>query len=267
MRRLALALAVCLFACPAQAQIAADFSALTGGSVRPGYDTGTCNAGRTGAIRYNSSIPAIEFCNGTAWAALYQVQSTPAITAPAGSGYFVLTGTTYTGNFGGLSGADASCLTELKTTHTSWMGYSTANSNGQLVASKVHAFLCDNSTCNNLMPLTSYYFANAGNAAAGGAFFTTNSSGVGPNDSNNWSAANYFSGTYSYWTGNQGNNGTTWSTTASPIQSNSCYTSGSSWSGGSSGLSGQSANTNGIRWNATTSGCTATLNLICFVNP
>ena len=32
------------------------------------------------------------------------------------------------------------------------------------------------------MPLTTYYFANAGNSSAGGAYFTTNSSGLGPND-------------------------------------------------------------------------------------
>ena len=95
----------------------------------------------------------------------------------------------------GACGADATCLTELKT-NTGWQGYSTANSNGQLVASQSSCLPVRYSTCNNLMPLTTYYFANAGNGAAGGASFTTDSSGVGPNDSNDWRAANYFSGTY-----------------------------------------------------------------------
>jgi hypothetical protein len=76
----------------------------------------------------------------------------------------VLTPTTYNGNLGGRSGADAACLTELATTHTTWQGYSTANSNGQLVADKVHAFVTISSVLNALMPLTTYYFAYAGKA-------------------------------------------------------------------------------------------------------
>ena len=163
-----------------------------------GSSSDTCDSNHKGLTAYDATNNLLEFCNGTAWTDMEPVQSTPVETAPAGSGYFVLSHGTYSGNLGGLSGADSTCLTDL-TTNTGWQGYSTAHSNGQLVASKVHAFLCDASTCNNLMPLTNYYFANAGNSSAGGAYFTTNSSNVGPNDSNSWAAANYFFGTYSYW--------------------------------------------------------------------
>lgn len=105
-------------------------------------------------------------------------------TTPSGSGHFVLTSTTYNGNLGGLSGADARCLTEL-TTNTSWRGYASANANGQLVAGTVHAALCI-SNCTNLMPLTTYFFAKVGDASAGGASFMSDSNGLAPNDSANW---------------------------------------------------------------------------------
>ena len=133
------------------------------------------------------------------------------VTAPDGSGYFVLSHDTWTGNLGGLAGADAKCLSDL-TTYTGWMGYATANSNGQLVAAKVHAFLCSrNTVCDGLMPLTTYYFANAGNASAGGGYFTTDLSGYGPNDFVPWNAVNYFYGLYIYWSAHYQNTSTAWS--------------------------------------------------------
>ena len=86
-----------------------------------------------------------QFCNGTNWiqyesgfAWLGQAHNNP--TYPAGVGFFVLSKTTYTGNLGDLSGANASCLTDL-TTNTGWKGYSTANSRGLLTGAKVFAFL------------------------------------------------------------------------------------------------------------------------------
>jgi len=81
------------------------------------------------------------------------------------------------GGLSPLNAADKLCLREL-TTLTSWQGYSAAKSKGQLVASKVHAFLCNGgSGCNNLRPETTYYFANAGDSTVGGASFTTDSNG------------------------------------------------------------------------------------------
>src|SRR5258707_9791 len=144
----------------------------------------SCSGVTAGTVRYNTTLSAMEFCNGSVWTIIVQTQA-GGITAPAGSGYFVLTNTTYDGNLGGLAGANSKCLTEL-TTNTAWAGYSSANSNGQLVSSKVFAFLGTGSsgTTQNLLPLTTYYFASVGNAGAGGASFVTDSSGLGPGDTN-----------------------------------------------------------------------------------
>jgi hypothetical protein len=226
-----------------------------------------CKAAITGAIRYNSITPAIEFCNGTVWTALYQVQSIPLTAAPAGSGYFVLSHGTYNGNIGtgGLTGADAICKTDL-TANTGWQGYATANSNGQLIAAKIHAFLCVSGSCNNLTASTTYYFANASNSAAGGASFTTDSSGFGPGDSNNWSAANYFSGSFSYWTGRYYTSATKWATSTGV--SNFCATWNNTGGGGAQGQIGLSSNTDQTRWYVPTApNCGNTYHLICFVNP
>lgn len=236
------------------------------GALFTGASSATCNSANKGLTRYNTTSNALEFCNGSAWTPLYQVQSTPAITAPAGSGYFVLTNTTWTGNLGGLSGADSKCLTELSATSTGWQGYSTANSNGQLVAAKVHGFLCDNTTCNNLMPLTTYYFATAGNAGAGGASFTTDSSGVGPGDSNPWSAANYFSSSAIYRTGRTITSATAWANTTTSNNGNNCF----AWSfatTGSSSINGNSTATDGGRWNVGVPSCDTLRPIICYVNP
>jgi len=93
------------------------------------------------ALVYNNDYHLLQFCNGTDWMAVGPVSSSPVAT-PSHAGYFALTATSWTGDLGGLSGADAHCLTELSATHKTWKGYATANANGQLTASKVHAFLC-----------------------------------------------------------------------------------------------------------------------------
>jgi hypothetical protein len=226
-----------------------------------GNSSATCDSTNAGITKYTGNH--LYFCNGTAWTQVYEVQSTPAITAPTGSGYFVLTATTYDGVLGGRSGADTKCLTELGTTSTGWQGYSDASSRSLITGTKVHAFLCDGTVCNNLMPLTTYYFANAGNGAAGGASLTTDSSGLGPGDNNNWSAANYFSGTYSYWT-NRGGTSTAWAD-AIGASTRSCtnwtVTTGFGWVG-------QSSSTTATRFDTTVdTACSTKANLICYVNP
>ena len=265
-----LILAGFLISKPAAAQVSGVAINASTGVVLLGSPAGAanCKAATTGAIRYNSTTPAIEFCNGTTWKQLYQVQSTPVITAPAGSGYFVLTSGTYTGNLGGLAGANSTCLTEL-TTNTGWQGYSTANSNGQLIASKVKAFICTgtngSNTCNNLMPLTTYYFANAGSGAAGGASFTTDSSGIGPNDNNDWAAANYFSGSYAYYSNRAQTSSTAWATT--PYSSSAAGSCTDYTSTATSAVVGVAASTIASRWVAYGNGCSQSIYLICFVNP
>lgn len=240
------------------------------GEARIGNTSLTCSGTTEGAQRYNSTDHVMEFCNGTTWTPFAQVQTTSGPTAPAGSGYFVLTHTTWNGNLGGISGADAKCLTELGTTYTSWRGYSTANSNGQITAGKVHAFLCVREGCNNLMPLTTYYFAYANDGTPGGASFTTDATGLGPNDSAIWSAANYFSGTYTYWMNRQDDPGggvtpTKWTNDSSGT-SDECarWTDSSS---GSLGDYGNSSMTDARRWWESRNFCDNTKRLICFVNP
>lgn len=229
----------------------------------------TCNSGAEGTQRYNSTSKAMEFCNGSAWTAFVNQQSTPAITAPSGSGYFVLTHSTWNGALGGLSGADAKCLTELGTTYTSWRGYTDANTRGLITAAKVRAWLCDNTTCNNLMPLTTYSFAYANSGTPGGASFTTDSSGRGPGDSNMWSAANYFSGTYTYWTSRQTGSATLWGATGSGITSGGhlhCANWADNGGAGWSGEFGTSGATDTTRW-AGSALCGVSRGLVCMVNP
>jgi hypothetical protein len=245
----------------------------------PAYG-GTCSspAGNEDDILYNGNYHTYQFCNGTSWipyggggsCALTSPGYNP--TVPSGNGYFVMSKGTYNGNLGGRSGADATCLTEL-TTNTGWMGYSTANANGQLVAAKVHAFICDSSTCNSLMPLTTYYFANAGNSSAGGASFTTDVNGLGPNDSADWAAANYFSGTYSYWTTRGTNSNMQWNNSSIVTSNFACSETWTLTAGGDTGSYGNSAFTTLSRWQVESNGstapaaCSLTENLICFVNP
>ena len=238
----------------------------------PAYG-GTCSnpTGNEGDRLYNSAYHTYQFCNGLNWMGFTGGGNCTASgsynpTSPSDSGYFVLSSGTYTGNLGGLYGANSTCLTEL-TTNTGWLGYSTANGNGQLVAGKVLAFLCDGNICNNLVPLTTYYFANAGNSAAGGASFTTNSSGFGPGDNANWSGAGYFGGSYTYWTDMGGTSSTTlWTGVSAHGTGFAC----NDWTttGGSGGLIAISAATNYDRWDDnTTPACSNAYHLVCFVNP
>ncbi len=241
----------------------------------PSHATCTDPAGNEADVFYNQSYHTYQFCNGTSWLAFSGGSNCTASgsyspTSPSRHGYFVMSGGTYNGALNDLPAADATCLTDL-TTNTAWMGYSTANSNGQLVATKVHAFLCDWFSCGNLMPLTTYNFANAGNSSAGGASFTTDLNSLGPNDSANWSGSTYFGGSYTYWTGSPGNTSSAWATVApgAIFTTNVCAASTSQWVNSSynSGEVGLSAYTDGNRWASSAAGCSGTYNLICFVNP
>ncbi len=234
------------------------------GGVRAGSSATVTSCGMglangEGTQRYNYTNHVMEYCDGTAWVSLPKVQSTP-ITAPAGSGYFVMSKTTWNGT-SNLAAANGNCLTDL-TTNTGWMGYATANSNGQLIAGKVRAFLCDGTQCNNLTPLASYYFADANSGSSGGASFTTDASGIGPNDNVIWSAANRFGSAYSYWTNRATTSQTAWSTTLfDGSYAGSCGDSAQVMRTGSSG------NSDSTRWNIVYSACNVPRNMICIVNP
>ena len=222
----------------------------------------TCSATYAGGVRYNSGSAHMEYCNGLAWLP-FNVSG-----APAGSGYFVVTQTTYTGNLGGLAGANSACLTEL-TTKTTWWGYSSANAAGLLVSGHVKGFLCDGTTCNNPNASTKYYFANVADPGAGGGYFTTDGSGLGPNDSQAWGYAAEMSrntgavGGYVF-TGRGVSSATQWASTSN---SANClaWTSSSYSDYGEAGY--PTTVGNGTRWAGTAAACGYAANLYCLVNP
>ena len=49
------------------AQNSIDVSGANGGAIRLGWSSSTCNSAIEGAIRYNSSVVGIEYCNGVTW--------------------------------------------------------------------------------------------------------------------------------------------------------------------------------------------------------
>lgn len=222
----------------------------------------TCNSGAAGTMRYNTQTTFMEYCDGSSWNALPKIQPASPPTTPSGGGYFVVTQSTYTGNLGGLAGANAACLTEL-TTYTNWAGYADANSRGLLNSSKVKAYLCDNSSCNQGVPLATYAYGAVGFPGVGGGTMTVDSSGYGPNDSTSWAAANRFGSAYLIWTGRYSTSATAWSGAAAGFNCSSWSTAGA----GSNGEIGYASNTDKTRWYGGISTCDIPRNLVCFVNP
>jgi hypothetical protein len=220
------------------------------------------------AIIYNTDHNTYQFCNGTSWVR-FSGGSVFGSPPSASSGYFVMSKTTWNGNLGGLAGADAKCLTDL-TTNTGWRGYADANARGLLTASKVKAFFCTGpGGCNNLNANTTYYFANANDGTKGGSRFTTNGSGLGPNDSANWSENSYFGGTYTYWLNKSQGSAATW--TSGPWSSTVHCGPTDNWDNSTNSYNGATANSNYSdhnRWHTgSSSTCDNLRNLICFVNP
>jgi hypothetical protein len=222
-----------------------------------------------GRIIYNGDYHTYQYCNGADWVAFGGGSS-------VNPGYFVLSSSTWNGNLGGMAGANSKCLTEL-TTNTGWKGYATANANGQLTTTKVHAAICDVSDfqgypnygdCNELKPLSTYYFAYAGDSSKGGASFTTDSSGLGPNDSADWSDAGHFGVATSRWNDQYSAGDTAWSYDH--------WTSGqdcNAWTSASSARSGDAPVTNDttkgrwISYGGHDDSCNHTQHLICYVDP
>ncbi len=185
-----------------------------------------------------------------------------------GPGYFVLTKNQYNGNLGGVAGANAICLSEM--TNNNWRG----RDNVTLNSSTVRAFLCATYTnCQNPLPNQRYYFAVAGNATAGGAWFDADSTGAGPGNAYNWSGSNYFAGAREYWTGPRKAGTNTLFDLDKSAQSYMCgsgvsqeWTYSDSTHGAASGVGTANA-TGAARWRGSTFTCDQLKNLICIVDP
>lgn len=75
--RLALLALLLLIAPAARAQVGADWTAATGGSIRPGYDLNSCGAANSGALRYNTAVNQFQVCYGSGgWATLADASGT-----------------------------------------------------------------------------------------------------------------------------------------------------------------------------------------------
>lgn len=75
-RRVLLALFL-LVAPAARAQVGADWTAATGGSIRPGYDLNSCGAANSGALRYNTTVNQFQVCYGSgSWVGLADASGT-----------------------------------------------------------------------------------------------------------------------------------------------------------------------------------------------
>ena len=179
-------------------------------------------------------------------------------TLVVGSGYFVLTESTYQGNFGGLTGANSACLTELQS--KDWTGKSDATSRGLLVSGKVRAFLCDGSSCQDATASATYAFARAGATNAGGRTFTADANGLGPNDRADWDAQATFRGDYFAWTGRTSTSDSTW------VASDTNHCTGWTTTTGN-GQEGGTNYTNKQRWANGAVSCSSSRHLICFVDP
>jgi hypothetical protein len=235
------------------------------GGIRAGSNTvvTACTAADEGTQRYNYTKHAIEWCNGSGWITAGSVGgTTPLPTGMGGTGYFVLSNSSWDGNLGGLVGADAKCRTELSTYN--WMGKP-----GSLDTSKVYAWLCDGSACNTLIASTNYYYATANDLTAGGAFFTTDTLMRGPGDGFQWNALNRFNVTASYFSNHFPSSNTQWENY--PHSSGSVASNCSNWSTNSSGSIGNTNGTttasNDTRFSYLSTNCGIPSRLICFVNP
>jgi hypothetical protein len=220
-----------------------------------------------GGVQFNDYARELLYCDGIKWRRVVY-GSTGMITASPAEGYFVLTETTWNGNLGGQSGADDLCLTEL-TTKTNWRGYSDAQARGLLTSVKVKAFLCTgDDICNLPMPQTTYRFARVGSTTDGGGSFTPNDSSQGPFNSDNWSSAQHFGTTATYWTGRADNGGalTYWSLNPGNSGGGCVYFT----STGGQGPTGTSNSTGIARWRIATGSrplCTTSHALLCMVHP
>jgi hypothetical protein len=237
----------------------------------PGAAKAACSnpTGAEGDLIYNSTHHMMQFCDDTDWIAMAGTSScsTPPSGPTASDGYFVLAANATDGSMGGLAGANAICLTEL--TNSDWKNKATAIANGQLVAGKVRAFLCDGTTCQNGQPNTTYYFASTYDVDTGGATMTTDASGYGPGDNEMWATVSRFGSndtgaSSGFWTGRAASGWATW-----PNSSHASRCTGWTSTSGNGGPGQIQFYDGGSgRWaRSWVEGCGSVLHLVCFVDP
>lgn len=177
-------------------------------------------------------------------------------------GAFVLSSSYYGANLGSRANANATCVANL--TAGNWL-----NKSGYTIdAAHVFAFICDETACNNLQANTKYVFAKSGSDTVGGATFTTNGSGAGPNDSGDWGATTYWdvSNSVAFWSARAEGTATTWGTT--PVAGKSCTNWTINSGGANKAVVGSPDMGDQWRWNNGDLACgSGTVNLVCYVNP
>jgi hypothetical protein len=229
-------------------------------------------AGTEGTVMYNADYKVPQFCDGATWWAMKSGGGLPScadgetiIMASSGwacgsgggiiPGYLVRTDDDYNGNLGGLSGADAICLSELQT--YDWKGKSEA---GTLTSGRVKAWLCDSSTCNDFVPDSIYIMAKADSTTTGGEALYVAADGSGPNDGAYWNGGSQLTGA-TYWTGRSSISNFLWGLTP---DGDTC----SDWSTTSGeGMRGLSYIGNDGRWSDGILACSNTQELLCMVHP
>lgn len=215
----------------------------------------------TRATSFASTAPPAN-TSATLCGACTPVPPTPGQSA---SNYFVITASTYNGNMGGIAGANARCLSDLQANN--WRG----KENAVLNSSTVRAMLCSGSTCPQLLPNTTYTFARSGSATAGGATFTTDAAGLGPNNSGRWIDPTFFdlgsSGLNDVQWSNRGTGTETkWAATPMRTAANMTCNNWTSSSNANRGPTGEMDNTGRYRWEHDDEACNTTLRMICAVD-
>ena len=173
-----------------------------GGAVILGETASACNASQKQALRWSSASNTIEMCDGNStWRQIIATTGSDMPAAPSRDiGYFVLSHNTTTGNIGGIQSADSFCLNELTT--YDWRGKADAQSRGLLNSTNVKAWLCGGSSCQNLNAWQIYQFAVANDPDKGGATISVENDSLTHNNTQNWSAHNYW-GAASFFTGRE----------------------------------------------------------------
>jgi hypothetical protein len=227
----------------------------------------TRNLAISGFLLANGSVGANKYCSvdGTVCRSINEL-------VDSGSHYFLLSNNKYNGdlvgyatlpanNIGysgtdGLAAANAICLHEVNT--YDFLG----KNNRTFAAGEVSAFLCEGSGCNPIAGNRAFTFGVLGFPAIGGATFTTESSGRGPNDNASWSSSDRFGSTEGYWTGRNNNGPMIWDNS---FAGNDC----SDWTMpvSVSGSGGSSGSNDTGRWHVNSNyGCGTPEKMICVID-